>query len=440
MEQTVTSVGVALLGCGVVGGGVARICREQAGLLADRCGVALDIRHVVVRNPAQQRDLGDLPYTGDATAAIDDPQVQIVVELIGGTDVAAERLRRAIDAGRHVVTANKSLLAERGAELFAAARRRGVCIGFEASCAGGIPVIDALTRGLAANRIDALLGIVNGTCNVILTRMSENGWSYADALAEAQRAGFAEADPALDVSGRDAAQKLAVLAGLAFGRRVVECDVHVEGIDRLDAADIRFAADLGYVVKLLAIGQRQASGAVQLRVHPTLVHRQEMLAQVGGSFNAVSVYGSAVGHTLLFGRGAGRLPTASAVVADLIGIATGATQQSFARLRCWPDLVERAEVVPMERLRSRYYLRLSARDVPGTIARFSEVLGRHGISISAILQREVSGGQFVPIVVTTHEANEGALVAALAEIDRLDAVQAPTVRYRIIDLPAEFAA
>jgi len=312
-------------------------------------------------------------------------------------------------------------------------------IAFEASCGGGIPIIDALTRGLVANRIDALLGIVNGTCNVILTRMTKNGWSYAEALAEAQRAGFAEADPTLDVSGRDAAQKLALLASLAFNVTVTERDIHVEGVDKIQATDISFARDLGYVIKLLAIAERNAGDRLTLRVHPTLVHRDDVLAEVGGSFNAISIFGHALGHALFYGRGAGQMPTASAVVSDLVDVASGARAIAFRQQRIYPDSTAAANVLPFEQLESRYYLRLSARDVPGVLADVTAALGRNGISLSAVLQRESNDSQMVPVVITTHMAREGAVRKALSEIDALSTIKPPTVCLRIIDQPKEFA-
>lgn len=439
------SIGICLLGHGVVGGGVVRILRDHEALLRQRTGMSFDVRHVVVRNLAKHREqagAANLPLGAAAEAAIDDPKVQVVIELIGGTDRAAELIRRALRAGKPVVTANKSLLASHGAELFGLARQHNTCLAFEASCGGGIPIIDALTRGLVANRTDALVGIVNGTCNVILTRMTENGWSYQQALAEAQSAGFAEADPTLDVSGRDAAQKLTLLAGLAFDARLAESDVYVEGIERIEPADIAFAGELGYVIKLLAIAQRVTDGAgggkLSLRVHPTLVRKQEMLAEVAGSFNAVSVYGDALGHAFFYGRGAGQMPTASAVVADLVSVATGAAQQSFRRLARFADSTKPAAVVPFEQLQSRYYLRLMAQDVPGVMAGVTEALGQNGISLSAVLQRESERGQHVPVVITTHTSREGSVRAALQAIDALPTIRPPTVCLRILDMPKEF--
>ena len=435
------SIGVALLGCGVVGGGVVRILHEQRELLRQRTGLAFDLRHVVVRDPAKHR--GTLPagvnVTTDAGKAIADPKVKIVVELVGGTGVAGEYVEQALKFGKPVVTANKSLLASRGRELFALAKKHDTCIAFEASCGGGVPIIEAILRGLLANRIDAMVGIVNGTCNFILTKMTKQGSSYADALREAQAAGFAEADPTLDVSGRDAAQKLALLASLAFNAQVKESDIHIEGIDTLQAADIAFARELGYVIKLLAIAERRNGAHLSLRVHPTLVHTGDMLAEVGGSFNAISVYGHALGHALFYGRGAGQMPTASAVVSDLLGVAMGTTPLAFKQLRILPDTTEPAAVLPMAELKSRYYLRVTVKDQPGVIGQVSTVLGRSGISISAIRQQETDDTQTVPIVITTHLASEGAMQRAIREIDELPSVTPGTICLRIVDQPKEFA-
>lgn len=433
------SIGVCLLGCGVVGGGVQKILREQRELLRARTDVDFELVHVAVKDrndyPPEHEQL---PMTTDANAAIDDPRSNIIIELIGGTGIAGTFIERALKLGKPVVTANKSLLAARGAELFALARKHNTCVAFEASCGGGIPIIHALLSGLIANNVHALLGIVNGTCNFILTQMTKNGWSYEQALKEAQKQGFAEANPTLDVSGGDAAAKLAILAGLAFNVRIAPGDLHVEGIDKLQAQDIVFAGELGYVIKLLAIAQSEPDGKISLRVHPTLVHQTDMLAEVSGSFNAISVYGHALGHALFYGRGAGRTPTASAIVADLIGIALGTTATTFAKLRIFPDVTPPANVLPMEQLMSRYYLRLMANDAPGVMAEVTDVLGRHNISLSAVLQREANGGGSVPVVITTHTAREGEMRAALNEIDALDSITPPSVCLRIIDQPKEF--
>ncbi len=431
------TVGISLLGCGVVGGGVVKILREQRDLLRQRTGLDFDLRHVVVRDTSNPRR-ADLPLTTDAAAALNDPQTQIVVELIGGTAAAGDYVQQALRAGKHVVTANKSLLSRSGPDLFALARKHNVCIAFEASCGGGIPIINAIAQGLVGNRIDALIGIVNGTCNFILTQMTRHGWTYDAALKEAQSLGFAERDPTLDVSGRDAAQKLALLAGLAFNVRAGEQDIHVEGIDRLQDSDIKLASELGYIIKLLAIAERFGD-EISLRVHPTLLHKDDVLADVGGSFNAISLYGHALGHALFYGRGAGQMPTASAVVADLVGVAMGVTPLAFQQLQIFPDSAAPARVLPFHQLQSRYYLRLMARDEPGVMAQAARVLGENKISLSAILQHEVNDGAFVPIVITTHRTTEGQVQSALKTINALPIVKEPTMCIRIIDLPQEFA-
>src|SRR3954453_11824881 len=420
-------IGIALLGHGIVGGGVVRILSEQRELLQSRTGLRFDLRHVAVRDVTKHDGAKTLPLTGDAARAIADPKVQIVIETIGGTTEAGVHIERALKLGKHVVTANKSLLAARGAELFALARKHDTCIAFEASCGGGIPIIDALSRGLVANRIDAMLGILNGTCNVILTRMTRNGWTFQEALSEAQKLGFAEADPTLDVSGRDTAQKLALLAGLAFNVRVRESALFVEGIDQLKPIDIAFAKDLGYVIKLLAIAERTKCGKLALRVHPTLVHQSDVLAEVNSGFNAISLFGNSLGHTLFYGRGAGAGPTASAVVADMVSVAIGTAPLLFKNLRIFPDTVPPVEVLPFEQTKTRYYLRLTCRDEPGVLGQVTHILGQHGISLSAIRQQETDDGQVVPVVITTHMAKEGAMRESLKTIDALPTIQPPTV-------------
>lgn len=431
------TIGICMLGCGVVGTGVARILHDQAELIESRTGLKIEIRHVVIRDLGKARAHAQLPFHGDAERAIDDPDTKIVVELMGGTDAAAKYVERALKLGKPVVTANKSLLSSKGAELFGTARKNKTCIAFEASCGGGIPIIDALMHGLVANRFDAMVGIVNGTCNFILTQMTRNGWKYGEALAEAQRLGFAEADPTLDVSGRDAAQKLAILASLAFNVRVKESDIYIEGIDKLREAEIKLAGELGYVVKLLAIARRHGK-RISLRVHPALVRKDDVLADVGGSFNAISVYGHALGHALFYGRGAGQMPTASAVVADLVNVALGVTPLAFSQLRIFPDQIAAADVLPVEEMTGRYYLRLTARDEPGVLAQVTRILGEKKISLSAILQHEASDGGNVPVVITTHKAREGSVQGALREIDQLGTIQPPTVCLRILDQPEEF--
>lgn len=434
------TIGIALLGCGVVGGGVLRILREQADLVAQRTHVRFEVRHVVCRDPAKHADVANgYPLHTDLEKAVNDPQVQIVVELMGGHEPARKSIARAIEQGKHIVTANKSLLAVHGPELFALARKKDVALAFEASCAGGIPIIDILTRGLLANRIDALIGIVNGTCNFILTQMMNNGWSYDAALKEAQRLGFAEADPAMDVSGRDSAQKLAILSSLAFNALVREEDVALTGIDTLQTEDIKHAKQLGYVIKLLAFAERVGQ-QLSVRCQPTLVHRGDLFADVAGSFNAVGIYGSAVGHQFFYGRGAGQMPTASAVVADLINIGIGATTRAFSRLNLLPDALHRAQILPAGERVSRYYLRATCLDQPGVLAQITQALSRNNISVSSVHQPESEVGQpSVPLILTTHKARLADMIAALAEIDGLPTIADKTTCLPIIDQPKEFA-
>jgi homoserine dehydrogenase len=441
VSESPQTVGVCLLGCGTVGGGVVNVLTQQRALLKQRTGIDFVLRHVVVKSREEYPpNHAELPMSLDANAAIDDPSSNVIVELIGGTGVAFTFVERALKLGKPIVTANKALLAVKGPELFKLAREKNTAIAFEASAGGGIPIIDVLQRGLIANRVDALLGIVNGTCNFILSQMTQKGWSYDQALKEAQQQGFAEANPTMDVSGRDSAQKLAILASLAFNVRVEEADIHLERIDKLNAADIKFADELGYVVKLLAIVARAPGDAISLRVHPTLVHKTDLLAQVSGSFNAISFYGHALGHAMFYGRGAGRMPTASAVVSDLIGISLGTTSEQFKRLNVFVDQTPRPTVLPFDQLQSRYYLRLTAKDQPGVLAQVTKVLGDQKISLASFLQHESQAGSgSVPLVLTTHLAQEGSIQAALKQIDGLSTITAPSVCLRIIDQPKEFA-
>ncbi|MGA2265390.1 MAG: homoserine dehydrogenase [Phycisphaerae bacterium] len=445
MAQSESTLGVALVGCGTVGSAVATMLTAQQDILRSRIGPTLELRHIVDVDftRAKAAGLDAKLFRKDADAAIADPKVGAVVELIGGVTIARKVIEKALSAGKCVVTANKALLARGGVELYALARRHKVALAFEASCAGGIPLIGALCGGLIANRIDAIYGIVNGTCNYILTAMTQQGRSYAEALAEAQRAGLAEADPTLDVSGADSAQKLAILAGLAFGKKIDLDAIPVAGIDALEPCDVAFGAELGYVVKLLAIAQRQPQAAsakakdgLSLRVRPAFISKEHPLAWVSGPFNAVSVYGHATGHTMYYGRGAGGMPTASAVVADLAAVALGTAQRAFEHLAVWPDRAAAAKQLPIEAVRSRYYLRVMAEDAPGVLAQVATILGRCGISIRSVLQHEPLGAgdaRGVPVVITTHQAMEGHVLAALREVDALGVIKAPTVCISIVD-------
>ncbi len=433
----VSECGVVIVGCGTVGCAAAKILSGSADHLAGRAGVGLALRSIVDVDFARAREAGldEALFRDDLDAELARDDVQVVCELIGGTTIARDVTVKALSAGKHVVTANKALLAHHGPELFAAARANGVCMAFEGSCAGAIPIIAALAGELATDRVEAIYGIVNGTCNSILTAMTQRDQSYADALADAQRRGLAEADPSLDVGGGDSAHKIAIMAALAFAVRVDFDRVHVEGIDRLDLRDIHYGAELGYVVKLLAIARRQENG-LSLRVHPAFISTKHPLAWVSGAFNAISVYADHTGHTMYYGRGAGGLPTAAAVVVDIASIALGSAQRRFDSLGVWPDRAEPAEQLDIDAIESRYYLRIQAADRPGTLGTIANVLGDRGISIFSVLQHEAVGDvetAGVPIVITTHPAKEGSLTAALAVINNHPTVKSPCVCIRMVD-------
>ncbi|MEM9295740.1 MAG: homoserine dehydrogenase [Planctomycetota bacterium] len=444
MEST-PAYGVGMIGFGTVGQAAAAMLHEHADLYAQRAGRTVALRRVLVRNLAKAKAAAaDLPGF-DPAVLTDDPEtffapgaIDCVLEVAGGVDAAHDLVQRALDTGRHVVTANKALLAAHGADLFAAARQQDKCIAFEASCGGGIPCVTALCAGLAANRVDALVGILNGTCNYILTQMGKHGRTYAQALQEAQELGFAEADPTLDVSGADAGQKLAVLAALAFGARIEESAVACQGVNTVDPVDLAFGAELGYELKLLAIGERDADDRITVGVSPCFVRKDDPLAQVAGSFNALSVYAPDLGHSLYYGRGAGGRPTASAVLADLLGVVTGWAPALFHGLRLTPDLHAPAALGDPLQTQSRFYLRVTAADRPGVMAQVTGILGHAGISLSALIQHESSeadDGPAVPLVITTHRAPLGALRQAAQQIAELDGVESAPVVLRIFNAP-----
>lgn len=427
-------IGLGLLGIGTVGGGVLKIYEQHQEDLEARAGcrlrlVAAAARHITAPRPGLS--LTDWPLTAEAERVVDDPAVALVIEAIGGLEPARTYVLRALQAGKHVVTANKALLAVHGPELFDAARRRGVLLGFEAAVAGGVPIIGALRDGLAANRILALRGIVNGTANFILTKMTEEGRPYPNALKEAQALGYAEADPTLDVEGIDSAHKLQILASLAFRTAVNVDAIHTEGISRLQPDEIANATELGYRIKLLAIAKAQ-DGALEARVHPTMIPAASPLAAVSGAFNAIFVSGDAAGDQMFYGRGAGQMPTASAVWSDAIGIARRIAHGHGALPEDFPlAAASRLRVCPMGDVRSAYYLRVSAQDRPGTLAQVAGILGRHDISIASVIQKGRAHQAAVPVVMMTHEAIERDMRAALAEIDRLPVVAASTVVLRV---------
>jgi homoserine dehydrogenase len=426
-------VSVGLVGLGTVGAGTARILTEHADRVARRAGRKVRLKWAVVRDPHKPRDvtLDDVRITTDVNQVIDDPEVEIIVEVIGGVDAARRIVLDSLAAGKHVVTANKALLAEHGAEVFAQARKADRAVAFEASVGGGIPIVNALGVGLAANQVQNLSAILNGTGNYILTQMTQEGLPYATALADAQALGYAEADPTLAVDGTDAAHKLAILAQIAFKAGVPTDGIPREGIDRLQLADIRYAGELGYAVKLLALAKLSDSG-LELRVAPVLVKRGTPLAEVRGPYNAIRVVGDAVGDTFFYGRGAGAAPTASAVVGDVIDVVVGRALLTSRVLDLWAHGQPPTSLLPSKKIKSRYYLRFMIADRPGVIAALAQVLGDKGISIASVIQHDPGDDDDdcnpVPLVIMTHMAIEEDLRSALAEIDRLDIVRAPSVR------------
>ncbi len=422
---------VALFGCGTVGTGVARMLLGESGV-QDRMGRRIKLKYIVdARTEEVGADIGssaDLIITEHWQKALSDAEIAVVIELFGGTTAAREVTERALRAGKHVVTANKALLAEAGDDLFRLARSVGRSIAYEAAVAGGIPVVAAIRDSLVGDRIQSVYGILNGTCNYILTRMLRTGIDYAQALAEAQRAGYAEADPTLDVEGADSAHKLAVLARLAFGCNVSMADIYCEGISGIELSDLRYAQSMGYTTKLLAVGVRRGD-KVELRVHPALLHMHHPLASVDGVYNAVCVHGSHVGEIVLTGRGAGREPTAAAVVADIARLALGTYQASFAALGQFGQVVA-ADAVPIEQIATRYYFRLDCADRPGVLAQVAGILGEEDISIASVRQQEAcpSDQATVPVVFMTHQAPNGAMRRALDRINRLGTVRAGSTR------------
>jgi homoserine dehydrogenase len=421
---------VALAGLGTVGGGVLTLLRQNADIVAARAGRPISVTAVSARDRSRDRgvSIAGLRWYDDPVALASDASADVVVELIGGSEGPAHALvQAAIEAGKPVVTANKALLAVHGARLAALAERAGVPLAFEAAVAGGIPVIKALREGLAANRISRIAGILNGTCNYILTVMRERGREFSEVLADAQRLGYAEADPSFDIDGIDAAHKLAILAALAFGRPVAFDAVYVEGIRAVSALDIAFAQELGYRIKLLGIA-READGGIEARVHPCMVPQSSPIATVDGVFNAVVAEGDFVGRVMLEGRGAGAGPTASAVVADLIDIARGRLTPVWGAAS---GALSDAPSRPMSTHVGAYYLRLMVVDRPGVIADVTAVLRDQGVSLESMLQRGRSPGEAVPVVLVTHETGETAMRAALARIDALDAVLEPPTMIRI---------
>jgi homoserine dehydrogenase len=432
--MSVPTLKIGLAGFGNVGAGVYKNLAKNRHLLRERTGYHLEVARVAVRDPSKARSV-DLPegiVTTDLQELVDDPQIDIVVELIGGTDRAFDLVKAALEKGKAVVTGNKALLAERGNELFAIAESCGRPIHYEAAVAGGIPIIKAVQESLIGNHIQAVVGIINGTCNFILTRMFEAGLSYEDALAEAQALGYAEADPTLDVNGWDAAHKAIILASLSYGRWV-PCDrIQVEGIENVRAADIDFAGRLGYTIKLLGVIRlHEDSGSIEVRVQPSLIPSKHILASVKGAYNAVMVKGDIVGETLFYGSGAGQDPTSSSVIADIADAAMW-TQPALGSGLVTHSLY--GETLPIGESVSKYYLRVEAEDRPGVLARIATVLGDNQIGILSVIQPEDHDEQYAAIVLMLHYAPYGVVERALGQIAALDCVRTRPVLLRVEDV------
>lgn len=430
-------INVGLLGCGTVGTGVAKLLIENQELLRSRVGVALKLKAIADIDTRRDRGLRLEPgvMVADARPVVDDPEIDIIIEMIGGEGIARELMLKAIQNGKQVVTANKALLAVHGNTLFAEAAAKGVDLAFEASVGGCMPIIKTLRESLVANHIHAMTGILNGTCNYILSKITDDGSPFQEALAEAQKNGFAEADPTLDVEGFDTAHKLALLTALAYGMEINYDDIYIEGISKITPQDIRFAADFGYRVKLLAIGKDRGT-AVEARVHPTMIPEDNILSSVSGSLNAITVSGDAVGDILLSGHGAGMLPTASAVLSDVVDIARNLVNGTTGRvpaLSCQRDQIREVPVLPIDELTTHYYFRFAALDRPGVLSKISGILGNYDISLKSVHQKGRKTNGSVPIVMLTHLAREADVKKALAEIAFLDVVSDRPVVIRIED-------
>jgi homoserine dehydrogenase len=437
-----TPVGIGLLGLGTVGGGTVNVLARNGEEIARRAGRAIRVVQASARDLAKPRicATGGIELTTDPYAVVNNPGIDIVVELIGGRDVALDLVLKAIDNGKHVVTANKALIAHCGNEIFQAAHEKGVVVAFEAAVAGGIPIIKAIREGLAGNRVEWLAGIINGTGNFILTAMSDEGRDFDDVLADAQRLGYAEADPTFDVDGIDAAHKLTILASIAFGIPLQFDKVYTEGIARVTPEDIGYADRLGYRIKHLGIARRAASG-IEMRVHPTLIPQRRLIANVNGVMNAVLVRGDAIGSSLYYGAGAGAEPTASAVVADLVDVVRALTTDPGNRvphLAFQPDAISDEAVLDMEDAETAYYLRMDAADRPGVLAEIATVLGNAGISIEAVVQPEPPrGAERAKLILLTHRVLERQMNAALAKVATLDVISGAVTRIRVEHLDGD---
>ena len=434
-------INVGLLGIGTVGGGTFEVLARNQEEITRRAGRGIVIKMVADKDLKRARKLVGkaATVTDDAFAVVNHPDIDIVIELIGGTTIAQQLILKAIENGKHVVTANKALLATRGNEIFAAARRHGVMVAFEAAVAGGIPIIKALREGLTANRIEWIAGIINGTSNFILSEMRDKGLSFDSVLKEAQRLGYAESDPTFDIEGIDAAHKLTIMAAISFGIPMRFKDAYTEGISKLTAADIRYAEELGYRIKLLGITRRTPAG-IELRVHPTLIPARRLIANVEGVMNAILIKGDAVGATLYYGAGAGAYPTASAIIADLVDVTrmhTADPEHRVPHLAFQPDRLSSVPILPMAEVETSYYLRMRVQDRPGVLADVTRILADKGISIDAMVQKEPSAGEEqVDIIMLTHLTREKSVDAAIARIEKLPVVVGKVTRIRMEQLGA----
>ncbi len=437
--MSIKPINVGLLGIGTVGGGTFTVLHRNADEIARRAGRPIRIVVVADRNVELARKVtgGACRVTDDAFSVVADPEVDIVIELIGGYGVAKELVLQAIANGKHVVTANKALLATHGNEIFKAAQDKGVMVAFEAAVAGGIPIIKAVREGLTANRIEWIAGIINGTTNFILSEMRDKGLSFDTVLKEAQRLGYAEADPTFDIEGVDAAHKITILSALAFGIPMQFDKAYIEGISKLDAIDIKYAEQLGYRIKLLGITKRTAEG-VELRVHPTLIPAKRLIANVEGAMNAVLVQGDAVGATLYYGKGAGAEPTASAVIADLVDVTrmhTADPQNRVPHLAFQPNAMADLKILPMDEVQTSYYLRLRVQDKPGVLADITRILADEQISIDAVIQKEPGEGEEqTDLIMLTHRTREKRINAAIAKIEKLGVVAGKVTKLRLEEL------
>lgn len=434
-------VKVGLLGLGTVGGGTVDVLRRNAAEIARRAGREIHVIQASAKNINKKRDvsLEGIALTTDPFAVVNNPEIDIVVELIGGTDIALKLVQQALANNKHVVTANKALIAMHGNEIFAAASKKGLMVAFEAAVAGGIPIIKAIREGLAGNRIEWVAGIINGTTNFILTEMRDKGRDFADVLKEAQELGYAEADPTFDVEGIDAAHKLTILASIAFGVPLQFEKAYTEGISAITREDVTYAGELGYRIKHLGMARKTEKG-IELRVHPTLIPYRRLIANVDGVMNAVLVKGDAVGPTLYYGAGAGAKPTASAVVADLVDVTrtmTADPENRVPHLAFQPDAITDVPILPAEEFETAYYLRLSADDKPGVLADVTRILGAQGISIEAMIQREPNeDDETATVIMLTHRMREKQMAAAIKQIEALSTIRGAVTRIRLEQLGA----